>query len=281
MQLLLSINGTEKLAIGALALGFIIFVALAALGGSGKKTVQAKQPEPMPVSGSKDARLSRMRSLYAQAIEEESQAAYAKLFEKIYIPIQMLIALLWGKQGNPALEKHIATQVREPIRHALQKCQASCTEDGLRIPAPLPAGNPQLQEWAQAASETEIESEISELKQRIARAKAYQAPKQALDHCARHLKRLADPDENLTMEQMQAIAGGVCSSLEQGGIIPLFWDDERIRKRPDLQALYMEASGKELILPGFYVVKNGQLQLYGNYQGTCPGKGHVDGIHIK
>ncbi len=56
--------------------------------------------------------------------------------------------------------------------------------------------------------------------------------------------------------------------LEENGVFVMFAEDERLREYPSLRRSFTEAEAKDIPYPGFFVKREGKLEIFGAYLGS-------------
>ena len=214
--------------------------------------------------------IAHLKSLKVQADKAEAEVIYSELFGRIGMPIQKLLALGEEQAETGSYAWRLEGNILSPIRDAVQIYQVSFMEDGITLPLKQTESEPGFSVQLEKLTERDLEIAVREYQGKIRCAQRYGIPRVALNKMASCLHRLVvTPAEELGLQQVQSMAEEVRKALIQSGIYPIYRQDEKLAGRPDLRALFIEVGEGGHRLPGLFIESNHQLQLYGNFQGTC------------
>lgn len=265
-------------------IGAVIAAALAGLalmilsGRTGKKRLEESKKAEIPLrkdngnGKGNEERIKQMHllaSLRIQAERAEAEVIYSQFFGRIGEPIQKLFALAEEKTKADDYERILGEEIQLPLREAVHMFHASFADNRFLFPAKRTEEENILMDRLEKLSDRDIADGIMNCKERMAGAERYRIPREAINRSAVYLHKLVEtPAAELDWRQMRDIADGIRKGFIQSGIYPMFQDDETLKKRPDLCAMFIEVQGRTLQLPGLFVEEGNGLQLYGNFQGT-------------
>lgn len=266
--------------IGAVIAAVLAGLALMMLSGrTGKKRLE--EPEKRKIALGKDNGDSRgngerkkqmqlLASLRMQAKKAEAEAVYSQFFGKIGEPVQKLLALAEEKEKTADCERILREEIQLPLREAVHMFHVSVADKGFLFPAKREEEKAVLTSRLEKLSDRDIAEGIRNCRERMAEAERYGIPREAINSSAVYLHKLIEiPAAEPDWKQMRDLADGIRKSFVRSGIYPLFWDDEKLKERPDLCAMFIKVHGRVLQLPGLFIEGSNGLQLYGNFQGTC------------
>lgn len=214
--------------------------------------------------------IAHLTSLKVQADKAEAEVIYSKLFGRIGVPIQELLALGEELAETGSYVEVLEENILLPIKNTMHIFQVSFTEDGITLPLKQVESEPGFSAQLEKLTERDLEIAVREYQGKIRCAERYGIPRSALNQMAPCLHRLVvTPAEELDLQQVRSLAEEVRKALIQSGIYPMYRQDEKLAGRPDLRGFFIEVQAGGRRLPGLFIESNHQLQLYGNFQGTC------------
>lgn len=241
------------------------------LGESGRAEIPLRSDnEESKGEKERKKQIQLLASLRIQAQKAEAEVVYSQFFGKIGEPVQKLLAMAEEKEKTADYERMLREEIQLPLREAVHIFQASFADKGLLFPEKQEEEGAVLTSRLEMLSDRDIADGIRNCRERMAGAERYRIPREAINSSAVYLHKLIEiPAAEPDWKQMRDLADGIRKSFVRSGIYPLFWDDEKLKERPDLCAMFIKVHGRVLQLPGLFIEGSNGLQLYGNFQGTC------------
>lgn len=232
---------------------------------------RTKEAGEIKAEKNREALIRLAVSLKKQAENAEAEIVYAKFFGRIAEPTQKLFALAEGKTKTDYYEEILAEEIISPIREAVRRYQVQFKDGELFLPVPQGKEEQEIFDRLKGLAENDLEKTIRNGREEIERAKRYEIPKNAVKGAAGCIHSLIEtPIPELDPKRLQTMADEIRKAFIQSGVYPLHRDDERLRERPDLRALFIKVRGKAPIFPGLFIEVDNKLQPYGDFHGTCP-----------
>ncbi len=264
--------------------GLIAVAVLSGLGfaiwklsmGRNKTTKQEKKAGTVDVRSHSEEEekrkklIARLKSLKIQADKAEAGIIYSKLFARIGRPIQKLLALEEEPIGTDNYTERLENDILSPTRNAMKEFQVFFTEEGISLPSKQTELEYEFSTRLEKLTERDLEVAIKEYQDRIRRAERYKIPQIAVNKMTSCLyKLITTPATELDLQEVRNLAEETRKALIQSGIYPMYRQDEKLAGRPDLRGFFIEVQTGGRRLPGLFIENKHQLQLYGNFQGTC------------
>jgi hypothetical protein len=258
---------TQVILLGSIASGILLLLILLMFQ---RKKPNASSVNQVDSSGKQAALRLRLQQSKQAADAAMNDMIYAKLFNRLAKPLQDLLG--WASNGvtgglGAALQDN---EIHRGIQAAFREYHVSIIGNRLEIPVNSQAGENSSQLPMDSLTENELSQGIRHFESIREKASIYAVSKRIITELTIPLLQLAQtPPADWEESERLALAAQITSVLKRNGIFPLFQGDPQLTSHPDLRCQFTEVHPESVLIPGFFVEQNGQLQLFGDIQGTC------------
>lgn len=273
-----------------LAVILALVVAVCRLHGKGRAR-DIPQPSHSRSQGGKGAETAAQREELIKKLESNRQKAeelkgyqiYSKLFYELAQPFQYLagMAAVWPKGKDQPTEEWATIQVLQntlkmsviyKIDNALEKYHATFDNGRLILEVAEPEHTVGINkvnsgEWSNqdiARFTRQYEADIRE-RQIWVRHKALVEDLGSVCELILALKGQLSYDTSKVCE----LTGKMEKILEKHGIIFMFYEDERLRDKPQLKNRFVRVTDIQLKYPALMIKKDDGYEQFGTFAGTC------------
>lgn len=225
-------------------------------------------------NGNKLSQVDQFIYLKSKAEEAEAYRIYGVLFERIALPLQMLFGIV---RMIPASDpEFLSDRFHENVAKELKSTMKQITaKDSKGEPSHTketekPFDEKELRRNLQLWQEKEIQAAIQRYQIELEENKIRFSQKKIIEGMLPLLAELECTAKGgyFDGEQLIWIANRIKALLEEYEIYPLFFDDERLERRPDLIARFLLFPSSAIKYPGLFIINNGQLEVLGSHVGA-------------